>query len=329
MTLPADQPGASAPDRAQRLAVTLFPVLVLLSGLLGYLLPGTFRPLAPLIPWGLGLIMFFMGATLTLPDFARIARQPLIVAAGVAAQYVIMPLLGWAVARALNLPPELAAGVILLGCVPGGTASNVVTYLARGDVALSVSLTTASTLLAPLMTPLLTLWLMGEATEVGFTTLMVSILKTVLLPVVLGVTVRVFFARGTTAVQPLLPWLSTAAISLIVAVIVGGSAERLAAAGLLVLVAVVLHNGLGLLLGYLVGRMMGLNAAAQRTLAFEVGMQNSGLAASLSTLHFSPLAALPAAVAAVWHNLSGAVLAASFARQPLPEERRPGGTQRI
>ncbi|WP_261664983.1 bile acid:sodium symporter family protein [Deinococcus sp. Marseille-Q6407] len=312
---------AIPPGRAERLAVTVFPVLVVLSGLAGYLLPGTFKSLGSLVPWGLGLIMFFMGATLTLPDFARIASRPLIVAAGVAAQYVIMPLLAWGVARLLQLPPELATGLILLGCVPGGTASNVVTYLARGDVALSVSLTTASTLLAPIMTPLLTLWLMGQATQVSFSALMISILKTVLLPVVLGVIVRVFFPRGIEAVQPLLPWLSTLAISFIVAVIVGGAAERLATAGLLVLVAVVLHNGLGLLLGYLVGRSMGLSAAAQRTLAFEVGMQNSGLAASLATLHFSPLAALPGAVAAVWHNLSGAMLAAVFARQPLPEEQ--------
>jgi len=309
-----------APDRTARLAVTLFPILVLVAGVIGFLFPGTSAVLGPAVPWLLGVIMFCMGLTLTLPDFARIAKRPWMVLIGVVLQYVIMPLTAWAIAFALGLPPELAAGVILVGCAPGGTASNVVTYLSRGDTALSVTVTTCSTLLAPILTPLLTLWLAGTFLEVPFQSMMVSILQTVLLPVVGGLIVRLVLRGFIDRIQGVFPWLSTIAISLIVTAVVAGSADRIVQAGLVVLVAVILHNGLGLLLGYLAARALRMTQRERRAIAVEVGMQNSGLAASLAAAHFSPLAALPAAVFSVWHNLSGAVFAMIMGRRPVTDE---------
>lgn len=317
---PAAPAAPPAADRTARIAVTVFPLLVLVAGIIGFVLPGPASTLGPAVPWLLGAVMFGMGLTLTLPDFARIAKRPWMVLIGVVLQYVIMPLTAWLIVLALQLPPELAAGVILVGCAPGGTASNVVTYLARGDTALSVTVTTCSTLLAPIATPLLTLWLAGAILEVPFQSMMVSILQTVLIPVVGGLVVRLVFRSAILRIQGALPWLSTIAISFIVAAVVAGSADQIARAGLLVVVAVVLHNGFGLLLGYLAAWAVRMTQRERRAIAIEVGMQNSGLAASLAAAHFSPLAALPAAVFSVWHNLSGALFAMVMGRRPVTDE---------
>ncbi|MEU4659369.1 bile acid:sodium symporter family protein [Streptomyces sp. NPDC023723] len=302
-------------DRAARRAVTVFPVLVLLAGALGLLLPGSFSGWSEAVPYLLGVVMFCMGVTMTPEDFRGVARRPWAVALGLVAHYVIMPGLGWAIAHLLQLSPQLAAGVILVGCAPSGTASNVVTYLARGDVALSVSVATVSTVLAPLITPPLTLLLAGEYLPVDAGSMVTDILKTVLLPVVAGILVRLVASRWVTRALPALPWLSALTIAVIVAVVVAGSAAAIKSAALLVFVAVVLHNGLGLALGYGAGKVGRLGEAGSRAMAFEVGMQNSGLAASLATAHFSPLAALPAAVFSVWHNISGALAAAWLSRR--------------
>ncbi|MEU6392226.1 bile acid:sodium symporter family protein [Streptomyces sp. NPDC046939] len=297
-------------DRAARLAVTVFPVLVLIAGALGLATPDTFAGWGTNVPYLLGVVMFCMGLTMTLGDFKGVAQRPWAVGLGLVAHYVIMPGLGWAIAHALGLSPQLAAGVILVGCAPSGTASNVVTYLARGDVALSVSVATVSTVLAPLITPPLTLLLAGAYLPVDAGSMMTDILKTVLLPVLAGLVVRLLLSRYVDRVLKVLPWLSALTIAVIVAVVVAGSAEAIKSAAALVLLAVVLHNGLGLALGYGAGKLARLGAPSSRAMAFEVGMQNSGLAASLATAHFSPLAALPAAVFSVWHNVSGALVAA-------------------
>ncbi|MFI1412195.1 bile acid:sodium symporter family protein [Streptomyces sp. NPDC020707] len=305
----------TAGDRSARRAVTLFPVLVLAAGALGLLLPGSFTGWGESVPYLLGVVMFCMGITMTPQDFRGVAGRPWAVALGLGAHYVIMPGLGWIIAHLLQLPPQLAAGVILVGCAPSGTASNVVTYLARGDVALSVSVATVSTLVAPLVTPPLTLLLAGEYLPVDAGSMVVDILKTVLLPVLAGVAVRLLASRYVQRALPVLPWLSAVTIGVIVTVVVAGSADAIKSAALLVFVAVVLHNGLGLALGYGAGRLTRLGEPASRAMAFEVGMQNSGLAASLATAHFSPLAALPAAVFSVWHNISGALAAAWLSRR--------------
>ncbi|WP_428933787.1 bile acid:sodium symporter family protein [Streptomyces sp. ACT015] len=302
-------------DRAARRAVTVFPILVLAAGALGLLLPGGFTGWGGAVPYLLGVVMFCMGVTMTPQDFRGVARRPWAVALGLGAHYVIMPGLGWAIAHLLQLPPQLAAGVILVGCAPSGTASNVVTYLARGDVALSVSVATVSTLAAPLVTPPLTLLLAGAYLPVDAGSMVTDILKTVLLPVLAGLAVRLLAGRWVERALPALPWLSAVTIGVIVTVVVAGSADAIKSAALLVLVAVVLHNGLGLALGYGAGRLAGLGEPGSRATSFEVGMQNSGLAASLAAAHFSPLAALPAAVFSVWHNVSGALAAAWLSRR--------------
>ena len=304
----------NAEERSARIAVTVFPLLILAGGALALFFPDPFTGLSPLINPGLMVIMFGMGLTLTLPDFGLVVRQPLPVLLGVVAQYLIMPLLGWGIAQALGLPPALAAGVILVGCAPGGTASNVVTYLARGNVALSVAMTSVSTLLAPVFTPLLTLWLAGQYLPVDPGAMALSIVQIVLVPVILGLAVRALVPRLVDRVLPALPWVSVAAITFVVIAVVAGSAEAIFSAGLLILLAVVLHNGLGYLLGYGAAKAFRLPVPSRRTMAVEVGMQNSGLAAGLAKTYFAPEAALPGAVFSVWHNVSGAVMAALWRR---------------
>ncbi|WP_425864171.1 bile acid:sodium symporter family protein [Arthrobacter sp. TWP1-1] len=306
-------------DRATLIAVTVFPLLVVVAGVLGFLLPGAFKPMAPSVPYLLGIIMFCMGLTLTLPDFTAVAKRPWAVALGICAHYIIMPGAGWLIAMGLHLSPELAAGVILVGCAPSGTASNVMAFLAKGDVALSVAVATVSTLIAPIVMPALTLFLAGSLLNVDAGAMMVDILKTVLVPVIAGLLARLFLNRVVNFVLPVLPWISAVVISFIVAIVVAGSASKIVAAGGIVFLAVILHNGFGLGLGYLAGKVGRLDAKARRALAFEVGMQNSGLAATLATAHFSPLAALPSAVFSVWHNISGAIVAAWLARKPLAD----------
>lgn len=297
-------------ERAAYIAALGFPVLVIIGGLIGYIFNEQTHSIAGWTSTLLGIVMFGMGLTLRPVDFALVAKRPLPVLVGVVAQYVIMPLLALVVVKILGLPTEIAAGVILVGCAPGGTSSNVVSYLARGDVALSVTMTSISTLLAPIFTPLLTLWLAGQYMPVSAGAMAWSIVKVVLIPVVAGLVVRVLLKQAVEAILPVLPWISVVAIATIVAIVVSGSKDSIAKAGLIVFIAVVLHNAGGYLLGYLSGRVMGYEAPVRRTMSVEVGMQNSGLAASLAAQYMTPLAALPAAVFSVWHNLSGAILAA-------------------
>ncbi|ABY21880.1 sodium/bile acid symporter [Renibacterium salmoninarum ATCC 33209] len=320
--MPTTTPASSTSDLKEqhraRIAVTVFPLLVILAGVLGFLVPGAFSPMAPAVPYLLGTVMFCMGLTLTPPDFASVIKRPWAVALGLVAHYVIMPGAGWLIATMLHLDPMLAAGVILVGCAPSGTASNVMAYLAKGDVALSVAVATVSTLVAPLVTPALMLLLAGSFLNINAGAMMLDIAITVLVPVISGLLARLLLKRLINFILPALPWLSALVISIIVAIVVAGSAAKLASAAAVVFLAVVLHNAFGLSLGCLAGKLGGLDAKARRALAFEVGMQNSGLASSLATAHFSPLAALPAAVFSVWHNVSGAIFAAFMARRPLP-----------
>ncbi|GAA0468062.1 bile acid:sodium symporter family protein [Streptomyces sp. NPDC046215] len=312
---PPAAPAPPAADRSARVAVTVFPLLVLAAGAVGLAAPAHFTGWASSVPYLLGVVMFSMGLTLTPRDFHAVAERPWAVALGLVAHYVIMPGLGWLIATALGLSPQLAAGVILVGCAPSGTASNVVTYLARGDVALSVSVATVSTLVAPLVTPPLALLLAGQYLDVDAGAMFTDILKTVLVPVVGGAIVRTVAGRYVDRVLRALPWLSALTIAVLVLIVVSGSAARIKDAAALVFLAVVLHNGLGLALGYASGRAARLDRPASRAMAFEVGMQNSGLAASLATAHFSPAAALPAAIFSVWHNVSGAAVAAWMSRR--------------
>lgn len=302
-------------SRGARLAVTVFPLLILGGAALALLMPSTFEPLSAGITPGLMVIMFGMGLTLTLPDFALVLKRPLPVLLGVVFQFAIMPLLALGIATLLQLPPALAAGMVLVGCVPGGTSSNVVTYLARGDVALSVTMTAISTLLAPLLTPVLTLWLAGQYLPVAASDMASSIVQIVLIPVVGGIVLRLLLPRIVGAIQSVLPWVSTLGITFVVIAVVATSHDVIVSAGALLMLGVVLHNVLGFGIGYLAGALTRSSTATRRAIAVEVGMQNSGLAAGLGGQYFSAEAALPGAIFSVWHNISGGLLASLWGRR--------------
>ncbi|WP_323718405.1 bile acid:sodium symporter family protein [Paracoccus aminovorans] len=291
-----------------------FAVWVILFAVLGYVMPDTFKQLTPWIVSLLGIIMFGMGLTISGKDFQEVVRRPLDVGLGVLAQFLIMPLLAVVLTKLIPMPAEVAAGVILVGCCPGGTSSNVMTYLSKGDVALSVACTSVTTLLAPIVTPFLVLMLASEYLPVDAWAMFLSIVKVVLLPLGLGFIAQKLLPGFVRAAVPALPLVSVTGIVLIVAAVVGASKGAIAQSGLLIFAVVVLHNGLGYLIGYLAARAAGLSMAKRKAIAIEVGMQNSGLGAALATAYFSPLAAVPSAIFSVWHNISGALFANWMAR---------------
>ena len=225
-----------------------------------------------------------------------------------------MPLLAWTLARVFRLDDALALGVVLVGCCPGGTASNVITYLAKGDLALSVGMTGVSTILAPFLTPLLTWALAGESVNVDVLGMLLSILWVVILPIVVGLIIKSLWPKFTDKAVDYLPAFSSVAIAFIVAIVIAANANKLLAGGLIIVLVVMLHNICGLGLGYVIGWMLKLSEPKKRAISIEVGMQNSGLASSLATLHFAsyPLATIPGAIFSVWHNISGAIVAYLF-----------------
>ncbi|WP_314409849.1 bile acid:sodium symporter family protein [Pseudomonas kuykendallii] len=299
-----------------------FALWVLAFALLAFFFPDAFKPLAVAIVPLLGLVMFGMGLTLKAADFAEVVRHPWRVLLGVVAHFVIMPGMAWLLCALLQLPAEIAVGVILVGCCPSGTASNVMTWLSRGDLALSVAIAAVTTLLAPLLTPAL-IWLLASAwLPVSFAALFWSILQVVLLPIALGVIAQRLLGPRVQRVEEVLPLISVVSIVIIVAAVVAASQAKIAESGLLIMAVVILHNGFGFLLGYFTARLFGLPLAQRKSLALEVGMQNSGLGAALASAHFSPLAAVPSALFSVWHNMSGALLSTWFRRMPEDAEKR-------
>ncbi|AEM22480.1 transporter [Brachyspira intermedia PWS/A] len=257
------------------------------------------------------IVMFGMGLTLKLEDFKVVFTRPKDIIIGAIAQFTIMPLLAFLLSIIFKLPPELAVGVILVGTCPGGTSSNVMTYLAKGDVALSVGMTSVSTILAPFATPLLTLLYAGQKVDVNAVSMFVSIVQVVILPIALGFIINKFFYKFTNSIKEILPLISVLAIVAIVAAVVSANSQRLMQVGYLVIIVVVLHNCLGYLLGYLLGKLFRLNNAKCKAVSIEVGMQNSGLATSLAATHFASmaLATVPGAIFSVWHNISGSIVA--------------------
>ncbi|QGU05239.1 bile acid:sodium symporter family protein [Corynebacterium comes] len=316
-------PSRSKEDRSAAIAVTAFPLFILVGTALAFFFPAPFQPLSNYITYFLMIIMFAMGLTLTLPDFQEIARRPWPILLGVVAQFVVMPVGAILVARLLGLNEALAVGLLMLGSVPGGTSSNVITYLAKGDVALSVAMTSVSTLLSPIVTPMLMLTLANTRTDVDGAGMALTLVQTVLLPVIGGLAIRYFADKWIALITPVLPWISILGIGGVVFPAVANNAERLVSVGLIVFVAVLLHNVFGYALGYFTGRLFRMPESANRTMAVEVGTQSAGLASGMSAKFFSPEAALPGAVAAVLHNITGAVYASVARRFPLPEEKAP------
>ncbi len=286
------------------------------------------------MPQLLGAIMFAMGLTLTVGDFKRVLTRPAPVAAGILLHYLVMPLAAWLLAHALQMPPQLTAGMVLVGSVASGTASNVIIYLARGDVALSVTISALSTVVGVVATPLLARLYIDTSISVDVVGMLVSILKIVIAPIAAGLVLYRVFPRVVRKLEPILPLLSMLCIVVIIGSVVAGSQKFIASVGAVVIIGVILHNALGLLGGYWGGRLLGFDESVCRTLAIEVGMQNSGLAATLGKLYFGPLAALPGALFSVWHNLSGAMLAGYWQRKHIPlavqrlkQQPRPGPGQ--
>lgn len=304
--------------RALALFTNLFPVWVVLCCAVALVEPAAFTWVnKTLIIWGLGIIMLGMGITLSLDDFRRVLTMPRAVATGLAAQFLLMPLCAWTIARVMDLDDAYKVGLILVACCPGGTASNVVAYLARANVALSVLMTMCSTTAAIVLTPALTSWLAGQYVPVDGWQLFLSMVKIVLLPLVLGVTIHHVFPRAVRAVLPAGPLIAVVVIALICASIIGANAEAVKASGLRLLGAVILLHGAAFVAGYVFAWLFGYDKTIRRTISIEVGMQNSGLATVLARSHFAnPLTAIPCAISAVTHSVIGSIAAAVWRTRP-------------
>ncbi|MCH2002037.1 bile acid:sodium symporter family protein [Acinetobacter seifertii] len=292
-----------------------FALWVIVFAALALWQPEFFVWLKAYIPWILGIIMLGMGMTMTVDDFKGVLQSPKAVLIGVVAQFVVMPGLAYVLCKLFNLSPEIAVGVILVGCCPGGTASNVITYMAKGNVALSVACTSVSTLLAPVLTPAIFYLLASQWLKIDAASMFISILQVVLLPIVIGLILRTWLKRQVESYIQVMPLVSVIAIVAIVAAIIGGSKAAILQSGLLILVVVILHNGFGYLLGFTAARFFKLPYADSKAIAVEVGMQNSGLGVALAAVHFaaSPITAVPSAIFSLWHNISGPALATYWA----------------
>jgi bile acid:Na+ symporter, BASS family len=304
-----------------------FAVWVLAFVGVAYFLPGLF------VRWGgiecgewvsplIQVAMFGMGATLTIQDFSRVLKMPKAVAMGMLLQFSVMPFGGWLLANIFRLPNEVAVGVILIGACPGGVASNVVTYLAKGNVALSVTMTACSTLMAPIMTPLMMSLLAGKMIEVPFVAMMLQIVWVVIVPIAIGIVVNLIAVRrkwNPESFERFLSLVAMIAICLVCAIIMAKAHGSLSIVGPTLVCVVTLHNVIGYLLGYWSSRLSGLDESACRTVAIEVGMQNGGLGATLATTVLkSSQAALASAVFAPLMNVTGSVLAAWWRKRPIP-----------
>ncbi|MCU4709023.1 bile acid:sodium symporter family protein [Acinetobacter pittii] len=292
-----------------------FALWVIVFAALALWQPEFFVWLKAYIPWILGIIMLGMGMTMTVDDFKGVLQSPKAVLIGVVAQFVVMPGLAYVLCKLFNLAPEIAVGVILVGCCPGGTASNVITYMAKGNVALSVACTSVSTLLAPVLTPAIFYLLASQWLKIDAASMFISILQVVLLPIIVGLILRTWLKRQVESYIQVMPLVSVIAIVAIVAAIIGGSKAAILQSGLLILAVVILHNGLGYLLGFTAARFFKLPYADSKAIAVEVGMQNSGLGVALAAVHFaaSPITAVPSAIFSLWHNISGPALATYWA----------------
>ncbi len=293
----------------------LFPLWAVLLSIAAFIFNEFFAGLEQAIVPLLALVMFMMGLTLSGADFLRISRDPRPVFVGVVLQFVLMPALALTLASMLQMSNQLTAGMVLVGSCAGGTASNVICYLAKGDVALSISMTMTSTLIGVVATPFLCSFYLSETVSVDTFGMLLSILQIVLVPVALGVLLKHYAGNIVMRVETLLPSLSIMIILLIIAIIVALNSGQLLEVGLLTLLAVMLHNLLGLSGGFYISRLFGFDLKQSHTIAIEVGMQNSGLGVALALQFFSATAALPGALFSVWHNISGSILASHWGRK--------------
>ncbi len=309
--------------RSRDFVIKYMAVIVLVIALMALFVPRTAMWIElSWINYLLMMVMFGMGLTLKPESFILVFKRPKDILCGVFAQYTIMPLLALCLSRLFGLDAALTAGVILVGTCPGGTASNVITYFAKGDIALSVTMTSVNTLLSPILTPLITYLLLKTTVDVNVTSMLIAIVNVILIPIVFGFIINRFFAHITQKMVDLLPVVSVVAICMIVATVVAHNAEKIYSCGLLVLSVVVLHNLLGYLCGFTFGKMLKMSPQKIKAFSIEIGMQNSGLATGLAgtALPMLSMATVPGAVFSVWHNLSGAILAVIYRRWQNEEE---------
>ncbi|MGY2576131.1 bile acid:sodium symporter family protein [Vibrio sp. C8] len=304
-----------------RIITQLFPLWAILFSLCAYFVPNLFVEHKGQIVPLLTIIMLAMGLTLKPKDFLNVIHNKKAIGVGLILQFSVMPIAALLISLLLGFDPMLTIGMVLVGSVAGGTSSNVMCYLAKGDVALSITMTSISTLLGVVLTPLLVELLAGKAVDVPVAGMLMSLLKIVLVPVAGGVLLNVFLRSVTEKLEPVLPLISMAAIVLIIAIVVALNAGNLATIGPIVALAVILHNGVGLASGYWICRVLGFNETVCRTVAFEVGLQNSGLATALAMKFFTPASAVAGTIFSIWHNLSGSVLAGYWAKRPNANEK--------
>ena len=297
--------------------------IVLAIAALALFLPGTCLWIqTKWINYLLMIIMFGMGLTMKLSDFAVVFMRPRDIIVGCLAQFIVMPLLAFALGRAFGLSNELLAGVVLVGTCPGGTSSNVITYLSKGDTALSIGMTSINTLLAPFLTPMLTYLYLRTSVEVDVRSMFMSIIQVVIIPIGLGLIINRLFEKYIRKIRDYLPTVSVTAICLIVAAVVSHNSEKILSTGAIIFVIVILHNLLGYACGYLIGILFKMDMPRKKAVSIEIGMQNSGLATSLAASAFPDMAmaTVPGAIFSVWHNISGAVLAGIFRRMNSGEQ---------
>lgn len=297
-------------------------IIIIVLSIAAFFSPSTFAWATNYTTLCLGTAMFGMGLTIKLEDFRIVFTRPKELLIGCFAQFTIMPLLAFALAKVFHLSEDLAIGVILVGCCPGGTASNVITYIAKGDTALSVGMTIFSTLLAPFVTPVLVYYLGGSWVDVSLVAMIISVAKVVLVPVLAGIVIYQIVPKFVDKIRDILPLVSVVAIVLIISGIVASNVSKIIACGLMVFFVVAIHNTCGLLLGLIFSKLLKLEYNKATAVAIEVGMQNSGLAISLATSNFAanPLATLPGAIFSVWHNISGSIFASIRSNNPKSDE---------
>ena len=296
-----------------QLTVKCFPLAAVLISIFAYLFPGTLTPFGFLIVPLLGFIMLGMGATLSLKDFSEVVRNPRAVLIGMVLQFGLMPLSAYVIAKIMNLPQDQMIGLVLVGSVAGGTASNVITYLAGGDVALSITMTACSTVVGIFLTPLLSAFYLGKTVDVPMWQMFQSILQIVALPVGIGLGINRLMRGREQILHRVCPLLSAAGIVFVIGIIMSLNVAALKESGILILAAVILHNGIGMTAGYFCAKLLRCPKKECITISIETGMQNSGLAAALAKQFFGVTCALPGAIFSVWHNISGSIFA-SIAR---------------
>ncbi len=308
-------------NRSFDLFTRLMPLWVVLAGVVGFFRPAVYFPLEPYTEWAFGLTMLGIGAVLNFEDFIPVIKRPQLVLLGSLAQFGVMPLAGYLIAKMLSLPDALLIGMVMTGAVPGAMASNVLSYIAKADVAYSISLTTTSTFLSPLLTPALVYLFAHRVVDVKFLAMMLSILKMVILPLAFGFAIKHFFKKTAEGLKQFFPAFSTVFIAFICGLIVALNQKYISSITGIIFAGISLHNLTGLLAGYNLGNTYGFDVKRKRTLSMEVGMQNAGLGAVLSLKYFSSQTALVSALFATWCVITASILAEIWSKKSPAEEK--------